>query len=96
MILKKISNIFLDYENEVLMINGTKVEDPVKIIIREPDGFDIAKLFNHESAKQGMMYAELTIDARDVASTLDKQDLKQIIRLVVETLGDMYPAKPKS
>lgn len=58
-IINKISNITLDYQNEILLIKGKEVTVPIKIIVKELDGWDISKLFNPELAKQGVACSEL-------------------------------------
>ncbi len=87
---KKISNVTLDYQKGILLIDDKVIAAPVKITIKEPDEWDIAKIFNAELAKQGMACPELVIDARGVLEYLRKEELKDIIR---ETVREIIPAE---
>lgn len=78
--INKISNITLDYQNGILLIDGKAITAPVKIIVKEPGGWDIAKLFNSELAKQGVACPELVIDARGILDYLQRQELKELVR----------------
>lgn len=91
--MKKISNIELDYQKGVLRINNKTVKVPVIVKIEEPDGWDISKLFNSESAKQGMACPELVIDARDIMEYIQKQEFKELIRNAVR---EAIPAELES
>lgn len=86
----KISNITLDYQNGILLINGKAITDPVKIIIKEPDGWDISKLFNSELAKQGVACPELVIDAGGILDYLQRQEFKELIR---DAVREVIPAE---
>ncbi|MCI8432428.1 MAG: hypothetical protein HFH83_04430 [Lachnospiraceae bacterium] len=86
----KINNITLDYQNGILLINGKKIADPIKVIIKEPDAWDLAKVFNPEMGKQGMVFPELVIDARDILAYLQSQRLKEI---VYEAVKEAIPAE---
>ncbi len=91
--LNKISNITLDYQKGILLINDEQITILVKVKIKEPDGWDVTKLFNHESAKQGTACPELVVDARGILAYLHKEELKDIIREVVK---EVIPAEQAS
>ncbi len=82
--LQKISNITLDYQNGILLIDGKAITAPVKIIVKEPDGWDVSKLINPELAKQGVACPELIIDARGILAYLQRQELKELVRDAVK------------
>lgn len=86
----RMKSITVDYQNEILLIDGKKVTNPIKIIIKEPDGWDESKLFNNDSAKQGLIYPELVIDAREFFADLQRQELKEIVRAVIK---ETFPAE---
>lgn len=86
----RIDSIVIDYENGILLINGRKIESPLKVKVKEPDGWDICKLFNPTKAKREMICPEIIIDARDFFSDLHRQEMKELIRAVIE---EAFPAK---
>lgn len=81
--LNKITNIALDYQKGLLLINDKVVTIPAKITVKEPDGWDLVKLVNPELAKQGIACPELVIDARGLVEYLKRQEFKELIRDVV-------------
>lgn len=86
----RIDNIVIDYENGILIINGKKITSPLVVTVKEPDGWDIKKLFNYEKAHQGMLYPEVIIDASAFFDGLQKQEFKELIRDVIK---ETFPAK---
>ena len=44
----EIGNIFLDYEKGILLVNGEKTKNPVRVVLKTGDGRDKAKLVNFE------------------------------------------------
>lgn len=78
-----INNIRVDYEKGEIVINNKKIVAPVKVVIKQDDGFDAIKLFNNETYKQGMLYPEIVIDTRNFFCDLQKQELKNLIRDVL-------------
>lgn len=91
MIPHRITDIAVDYANEILVINGKKITTPVKVVVKEPDGWDIAKLFNCEKGKQDMFFPELIIDANGILNDLRKQELKELVRNVIKE--ESFPAE---
>lgn len=83
-------NIFIDYQNEILIIDGRKITEPIKVIIKKPDAWNAAKLFNSKEASQGMIYPELVIDVRNVYSGLRQQALKELIK---DAIKEVFPAE---
>ena len=43
---ERIKDVLLDYRSGTLLINGKRVDIPVKVIIKESDGWNEAKIFN--------------------------------------------------
>lgn len=87
---KRINSIFVDYENGILIINGNQIASPIIVTVKEPDGWDIKKLFNHGKARQGMIYPEIIIDASDFFDGMHKQEIKELIR---DAIKEMLPTK---
>jgi hypothetical protein len=58
---KRINNIFLDYENGIVQINGQVPLEAVNVTIKEPDGWDIRKLLNPENRIKGVLSLEIEI-----------------------------------
>ena len=81
---ESVKNIVLDYEKAQLEINGKKIINPVRVVVKKGDGWDIAKLFNHEMAKPGVPYPVIIIDVSNFFEEMLKQELMEIIREVVK------------
>lgn len=45
----EIRSIKIDFDKDILEVNGKKVEKPVTVTFPGPDGWPIQKLFNPES-----------------------------------------------
>lgn len=91
--LERIHNIMIDYANGIVLINGKKVDFPFKVIVKEADGWDMSKLFNSGSVIQGGIstYPELIIDVRTFQEMTARQELKKIIREVIEEAPRQRP-----
>ncbi len=78
----RIHDIMIDYRNGTILINGKKVEIPLKVIVKESDGWNISKLFNPEMVKKdaNAIYPEVIIDATELQNAVEKQELKKIIK----------------
>lgn len=91
---KRVEDVKLDYSNGILIINGEKIKEPVKVTVKEMDGWDISKLFNCEKCKQVDIPPELIIDTRKFVNELEKQEMKEIIRGVMKE--DISPTEKNS
>ncbi len=63
---QRINDIKIDYKKGILSINEEQVTTPVIVKVREPDGWDIAKLFNPNPEEKRSNYPTLVLDAREV------------------------------
>lgn len=79
-----VKNIVVDYDKAQLEINGKKIINPIKVIVKKGNDWDIAKLFNHEKAKPGVPYPKIIIDVSDFLKEMQQQELKKIIREVMK------------
>lgn len=59
--IERINNIFLDYENGTIQINGQVPSEAVNVTIKEPDGWNIRKLLNPERRTNGVLSLEIEI-----------------------------------
>lgn len=96
MMAKRIRNVFLDYENGVLRINGKKVDIPVTVVLRQSDGWDNKKLFNSEKHGIGEVAPELILDATGIAEYEAEKELRNVIEDVLRECMDNRPTKPLS
>lgn len=87
---KRINNIVIDYGNEILIINGKKVDTPVIITIKESDGLDNKKLINSCETFCGRDVAEITIDAREFTQKQQKREVKE---LILQAIKESLPTK---
>ena len=60
--IERINNIFLDYKNGIVQINGQIPSQAVNVTIKEPDGWDIRKLLNPENRINGVLSLEIEIN----------------------------------
>ncbi len=76
---ERIKDVLLDYRSGTLLINGKRVDIPVKVIIKESDGWNEAKIFNsNKTCSSGC--PEIVIDATELREALAKRELKNIIK----------------
>lgn len=76
---ERINDVMLDYRSGTILINGKRIDIPVKVTIKESDGWNNAKIFNFK----GMYLSkcpEIVIDATELQEALAKEELKNIIR----------------
>jgi hypothetical protein len=84
--MKRAENILLDYKDALLVVNGKKINDPVKITIQEPDGYNLSKLFNSENYKPGDKLPEITINMSNFLQLQETKEIEKIIRDLIERI----------
>lgn len=76
---ERINDVMLDYRSGTILINGKRVDIPVKVIIKESDGWNNAKIFNSKETCSSAC-PEIVIDATKLREALAKKELKNIIK----------------
>lgn len=78
--MQRAEDVFLDYGDGLLLVNGKKINDPVKITIQEPDGYNLSKLFNPKNYKPGDKLPEITINMSNFLQLQETKEIEKIIR----------------
>ena len=65
----EICSIRIDFDKDILEVNGKKVEKPVTVALPEPDGWPIQKMFNPE-VKPYEEYGRINIEV-SISPTFD-------------------------
>lgn len=85
---ERIHNIVIDYENGTVLINGKNVDFPVRVTVKEADGWDMSKICvsGDASLNEISPYPELIIDARAFQGMATQQGLKKLVREVMQEI----------
>lgn len=73
---QRVNSIVVDYEHEILIINGKSINSPCIVTIKENDGMDSKKIFNCDHINLGLEIPEIIIDTRDLVHMLQNRRLK--------------------
>lgn len=75
----EICSIRIDFDKDILEVNGKKVEKPVTVALPEPDGWPIQKMFNPE-VKPYEEYGRINIEVDKTDKTIKRA--KKLVKLL--------------
>ena len=75
----EIRSIKIDFDKDILEVNGKKVEKPVTVTLPGPDGWPIQKMFNPE-VKPYEEYGRINIEVDKTDKTIKGQKISETVR----------------
>ena len=94
---EEIRNIKLDYENGVCLINDQIPEFPVKVELRQPNGWDKVRLMNVTDATKRSgpkTVATITVDLEELQQCEVENRMRKLVREELEYQASRNYAMP--